>query len=101
MRYEATPVLFAEGLTSAEVSIVLELKVVNGSLISPDGEVSGVGRLEEKLLALLKRRLEERAVLLDVGEARRDSVLRKVDLRLGGVGRDCMLRGTAGRVTPG
>lgn len=90
--------LLAEGRRAGAV------KDVKGSPISPDGEVRGVGRLDGMELALVKRRFDEllRPVFPDVGEARRDKVLRKVDLRFGGgLGRVCMSRGKAGSLTVG
>lgn len=90
------PVLVAEG--DAREATVLELNELKGSLISPDGDVSGVEMLRGLTLVLLKRRL----LFAEVGEARRDRVLRKFDLRFGGgAGSDCMSMGRAGNLTPG
>jgi len=58
VRYAAMAVLLAEGLTATGSSRLLAAKDVNGSLSSPEGEVSGVGPVET-VLALVKRRLEE------------------------------------------
>jgi hypothetical protein len=102
VRYEAMAVLLAEGLTVTELSRLLAVKEVKGSLSSPEGEVRGVAPAE-MALALVSRRLEElRAIFEEVGEARRDNVLRKVDLRFGGgEGSDCMSMGNTGSFTPG
>lgn len=61
---------------------------VNGSTTSWPGVGMGVGSPVFEAVRLF--------VLADVGEARRESVLRKVDLRLGGAGRDSGLMGRVG-----
>lgn len=94
-------VLLAEGL-AAELSRLLAVKEVNGSFNSPEGELRGEGPLET-VLGSLNRRLEEplRAILEEVGDASRDKVLRKVDLRFGGgEGSNCMSTGNTGSVIP-
>lgn len=82
-----------------------ESNEVNGSIISLEGEVMGVGSVEGMTtLALVARRLDElfRAAFDEEGDASRDKVLRKVDLRLGGrAGRVDASMGSAGRVAPG
>jgi hypothetical protein len=95
-------VLLAEGLIVSELSRLLAVKEVKGSLSSPEGEVRGVGP-EDVALAFVNRRLEElRAIFEEVGDARRDRVLRKVDLRFGGgEGSDCMSIGNTGSLTVG
>lgn len=88
--------LLAEGRRAGAV------KDVKGSVISPEGEVRGVGRFDGMEVAFLKRRVPLRPPFADVGDARRDRVWRKLDLRFGGgVGRVCISRGKTGSSTPG
>lgn len=69
-----------EGVATTEGELtLLALKVMKGSFISPVGEAIGVGRMEPEGGFVFLR-----FVLLEVGEARRESVLRKLDLRFGG-----------------
>ena len=95
-------VLLAEGLGISELLRLLAVKEEKGSLSSPEGDVSGVIP-GETALEFVKRRVEElRAILEEVGDARRDRVLRKVDLRFGGGGgSECTSTGNAGSLTPG
>lgn len=86
------PVLVAEGGGTTEVELRLPaLKDIKGSAISPVGEAIGVGRMEPNE-GFVPRRL----VLLDVGDARRESVLRKFDLRFGGGGIESAVMGNGG-----
>ena len=82
MRYAAIPVLVAEG----EVR-VKEASIEKGSLDSLEGDVCGVGRVGELGIILLRRFDVDacREAFEEVGDAKRDKVLRKVDLRFGGV----------------
>lgn len=86
-----------------EESPLMAVKLENGSLTSPDGDVKGVGRPEENILVVLFRRRPdaERLVRDDVGDAKRDRVLRKVDFRFGGGGNDAMSMGRGGKLAPG
>lgn len=95
-------VLLTEGLTVSELSRLLAVNEVKGSLSSPEGEVRGVAPAAVAL-ALVNRRLDElRAIFEEVGDARRDSVLRKLDLRFGGgEGSDCMSIGKTGSFAAG
>lgn len=94
VRYEARPVLVAVGEVTGESTEASPLceNERKGSGISCAGDGDG------RALELTKRRV----VLVDVGDASRDSVLRNVDLRFGGgVGRAAASRGRAGSLTPG
>lgn len=72
--------LVVEGAAIKEGELtLLGLNEVKGSLISPVGEAIGVGKVE--LEGTWGLRLP---VLLEVGEARRERVLRKLDFRFGG-----------------
>jgi hypothetical protein len=94
-------VLLAEGLMGIEPSRLLAVKEMKGSPSSPEGEVSG--EVLETALELVNLRFEEfRAIFEEVGDARRDRVLRKLDLRFGGgEGSDCMSMGNEGSLTLG
>lgn len=89
--------LVVEGAAIKEGELtLLGLNEVKGSFISPVGEAIGVGKRElecgfELLLP----------VLLEVGEARRERVLRKLDLRFGGGCRASGLMGKGGILTLG
>lgn len=85
--------LVAEGVATTEGELtLLALKEVKGSFISPVGEAIGVGRSGLVFL---------RFVLLEVGEARRERVFRKLDLRFGGGGIESALMGRGGILTLG
>lgn len=95
-------VLFAEGLTISELSRLVAVKEVKGSLSSPEGEVRGVAPGAVALALVNRRREELRAIFEEVGDARRDRVLRKVDLRFGGgEGSECMSIGNTGSLAAG
>jgi hypothetical protein len=76
-------VLVAEG--EVWVGDVSE-KEEKGSAMSLVGDLWGVGRGDGLACTLLRRPAVDtgRAILDEFGEARRERVLRKVDLRLGG-----------------
>jgi len=77
-------VLVADGVAATEDELPLLLPTdKKGSFISPLGET---------LMGLL-------GDLLEVGEVRRESVLRKVDLRFGGGGRESWVKGRAGTLS--
>lgn len=88
------PVLVTEGAATTEGELtLLGLNDVNGSLISPVGEAIGVGRM----VVLVPLRF----VLLEAGDARRERVLRKLDLRFGGGRMESALMGRGGILTLG
>lgn len=99
MRYAAIAVLMADGDLTTVWSTSPSVK---GSLSSPEGDVKGGVRVG-MVLALVSRRPTEdcRWLLPDVGDARRERVLRKVDLRFGGAGMESGLMGRTGILTVG
>ena len=99
MRYAAIAVLMADGDFTTVWSTVPSVK---GSPSSPEGDVRGEVRVGIELALVNRRPTEDpRWLLLDVGDARRERVLRKVDLRFGGAGMESGLMGRAGILTVG
>lgn len=91
--------LLAEGAVTIADDCILGAKDKKGSLNSPDGDVRGVGSVDGIELLLPARRLVEvcRFDLADDGDASRERVLRKFDLRLGGgIGRVSTFIGRSG-----
>lgn len=95
VRYDANPVMVLLAwllLDKVELSklSVAPVNEVNGSTASLDGVVMGVGKVEGTALELAEEgwRLDDvLPTLLDEGEASRERVFKKFDLRLvGGVG---------------
>lgn len=104
VRYAASPVLLADGETiTLEMSALLGEKAMKGSLTSLEGEVIGEEMPEGIAFEWLVWRAEDwRVDLPEVGDARRERVLRKVDLRFaGGDGRVDALIGRVGSLAPG
>lgn len=102
MRYAASPVIV--GFAEVEAPTATSPKSSkNGSAISALGETTGVGSVDGMGLPALGVRgaLLRAPVDLLAGEARRESVLRMVDLRFVGCGRAEESIGSAGRCTLG
>lgn len=103
VRYAAIAVLVAEGEEGVAVATSAESIAVKGSVPSVVGELrGGVGSAEDGMNGCpFSRRLVDLFRLpLPVGEARRESVFRKLDLRFGGT-TDAGSMGTAGIFWPG
>jgi hypothetical protein len=99
VKYDARPVM----VTLLDKGALAPSVAMNGSLISFDGDMTGVGSVDGTALELFLECLPDecRAVLFPDGEARRESVLRKVDLRLMGGGREDASMGRSGSLTLG
>lgn len=95
--------LVAEGAGSAAFKSALEaVNETKGSFCSTEGDAAGVGSpdgaAEGALLLTAERRVPD---LAEVGEARRESVLRNADLRLGTAGIEAGSKGRAGSLDEG
>lgn len=113
VRYDASPVMtLLFDAARADMSSPFSPISAKGSPISFAGVALGVWALEEALLdaALLERLLEGcwrpdaclvPLLLLPEGDASRESVLRKADLRFGGTGSDATSIGGDGILSPG